>query len=769
MHQRKAHAHTLIGFFHHAVVPAGHGSGALVVGDVLAIQPVVPEAGPDAIVTALVPAQAERGAIGRDPAPAHARTRVTCPGKGQQRVAHRPPRSGQRPADLTEVAIDRRATQPVVDGVTLSGSQIKGPAAALPTQRQHAAVRRLRTTIAGGERLPVGGAANKLAATEIRGITPLVVLLERARIHADALHPRKGGAVLPRGIDVQQRRLGTQFGRARRTVVLAPTVVVHQRHMGIALAIQRIDVAAQAACQPVVVILLPAGQRQCTVVSWRHGSTLEQLRIGHRCSVKVQRPLRVIRRHQAGSAAPQQGIGASLLRCYLVEHSCRLVVFAQGHPDSRQAPLGVAVIGSQLRYLHSQHVPGLCQVAFGHRAFDQAKARLGLPRLHGKHALVITARLARLTIGRRPVSQQHQVIGAAFATRQAGLEQAGRFSRTALCLQLLCRSQGHAAADTLLQRMHVSVPGPLRHRAQAVQSQRIAVTGLQEQAMGITGRWIARLALYDPGECRIGFGGAPQVTQAVGQLIDQPWLIGCQGRGLAQHLAGRRPVLTLHGLVTLLAQACEFQAAAQAGELCLLPKRQAVEVRPRLVGRLRLVHTHQAAHGTFVIRCHAPNLQELPLGGSGIALGQRDIRQAQQGVFLFRALLASLLVEGAGRAQVFRLQCPLPFAEQGPILAGRLQVLPLADPVSVLFLGTCRPERRIGVFVAALAHQRIAQCPLQAGIIRILAQCPTQLCFGFSVAALVEQCQAPSASLPGRVGQQFALLLQSLAGLRLQR
>ncbi|MNJ72713.1 hypothetical protein D3C77_694110 [compost metagenome] len=81
VHQRKAHAHTLIGFFHHAMVPAGHGPGALVVGDVFAIQPVVPEAGPDAVVTALVPAQAERGAIGRDPTPAHARARVTCPGK----------------------------------------------------------------------------------------------------------------------------------------------------------------------------------------------------------------------------------------------------------------------------------------------------------------------------------------------------------------------------------------------------------------------------------------------------------------------------------------------------------------------------------------------------------------------------------------------------------------------------------------------------------------------------------------------------------------
>ncbi|MNJ56523.1 hypothetical protein D3C77_520730 [compost metagenome] len=219
----------------------------------------------------------------------------------------------------------------------------------------------------------------------------------------------------------------------------------------------------------------------------------------------------------------------------------------------------------------------------------------------------------------------------------------------------------------------------------------------------------------------------------------------------------------------MLAQACEFQAAAQAGELRLLPRRQAGQVRPRLVGRLRLVHAHQAAHGTFVIRCHAPNLQELPLGGGCIALGQRDIRQAQQGVLLLRALLACLLVEGTGSAHVFRLQCPLTFVEQGPILAGRLQVLPLADPVGVLLLGTCRPERRIGVFVAALAHQRIAQCTLQAGIIRILAQRPAQLCFGFSVAALVEQCQAPLASLPGRVGQQFALLLQGLAGLRLQR
>ncbi|EJT82988.1 hypothetical protein PPS11_41170 [Pseudomonas putida S11] len=79
------------------------------------------------------------------------------------------------------------------------------------------------------------------------------------------------------------------------------------------------------------------------------------------------------------------------------------------------------------------------------------------------------------------------------------------------------------------------------------------------------------------------------------------------------------------------------------------------------------------------------------------------------------------------------------------------------------------PERRIGVFVAALAHQRIAQCTLQAGIIRILAQRPAQLCFGFSVTAFFKQRLAPLTCLPGRVGQQFTLLLQGLAGLRLQR
>ncbi|MNM76985.1 hypothetical protein D3C81_888260 [compost metagenome] len=93
----------------------------------------------------------------------------------------------------------------------------------------------------------------------------------------------------------------------------------------------------------------------------------------------------------------------------------------------------------------------------------------------------------------------------------------------------------------------------------------------------------------------------------------------------------------------------------------------------------------------------------------------------------------------------------------------------MADPVGVLFLGTRCPERRIGVCIAALAHQRIAQGTVQAGILRVLAQCPTQLCFGFSVTALVEQRLATLARLPGRVGKQFALLLQVLVGLRQQR
>ncbi|MNE20182.1 hypothetical protein D3C80_1132900 [compost metagenome] len=101
--------------------------------------------------------------------------------------------------------------------------------------------------------------------------------------------------------------------------------------------------------------------------------------------------------------------------------------------------------------------------------------------------------------------------------------------------------------------------------------------------MGIAGSRVARLVLHQPGECRIGLSGAPLVAQAVGQLIDQPWLIGGQGSSLGQRLAGRRPVLALQGFVTLLTQACEFQAAAQAGELCLLPGWQAGQVRPRLV------------------------------------------------------------------------------------------------------------------------------------------------------------------------------------------
>ncbi|MNM76987.1 hypothetical protein D3C81_888280 [compost metagenome] len=74
---------------------------------------------------------------------------------------------------------------------------------------------------------------------------------------------------------MQQGRLGAQFGCARRTVVLAPAVVMHQGHVGIALSIQGIDIAAQAARQPVIGVLLAAGQRQRAVVPWRHSGTLE--------------------------------------------------------------------------------------------------------------------------------------------------------------------------------------------------------------------------------------------------------------------------------------------------------------------------------------------------------------------------------------------------------------------------------------------------------------------------------------------------------------
>ncbi|MNM76986.1 hypothetical protein D3C81_888270 [compost metagenome] len=217
----------------------------------------------------------------------------------------------------------------------------------------------------------------------------------------------------------------------------------------------------------------------------------------------------------------------------------------------------------------------------------------------------------------------------------------------ALRLQLLRRGQGHAAPNTLLQPVHFSVPGPLRHRTQAVQGQGISVAGLQEQAVGIAGRRVTGLALHQLGECRVGLTGAPQVAQAVGQLIDQPGLIRGQGIGLAQRLAGRRPVFALQRFITLLAQTRQLQATAQAGELHLLPGWQAVQVRLRLVGRLRLVHTHQATHGTFVIRCHTPYLQELPLGRSGIAFSQRNIRQAQQGVFFLGTLLACLQVQRA--------------------------------------------------------------------------------------------------------------------------
>lgn len=75
----------------------------------------------------------------------------------------------------------------------------------------------------------------------------------------------------------------------------------------------------------------------------------------------------------------------------------------------------------------------------------------------------------------------------------------------------------------------------------------------------------------------------------------------------------------------------------------------------------------------------------------------------------------------------------------------------------------------MGVFMAALAHQRITQGPMQAGIARVLAQCAAQLRFRFGIKALVEQCLTPLTGLPCRVGQQLALLLQGLAGLCQQR
>ncbi|MNH24101.1 hypothetical protein D3C79_840180 [compost metagenome] len=85
---------------------------------------------------------------------------------------------------------------------------------------------------------------------------------------------------------------------------------------------------------------------------------------------------------------------------------------------------------------------------------------------------------------------------------------------------------------------------------------------------------------------------------------------------------------------------------------------------------MRLVHAQQATHGTFVIRRHAPYLQQLPLGSRSITFGQRDIRQAEQGKFVCRALLACLPVQRTSGAQVLCLQRSLSLAEQGPIPAG---------------------------------------------------------------------------------------------------
>ncbi|GHS82014.1 hypothetical protein PAGU2196_28480 [Pseudomonas sp. PAGU 2196] len=79
---------------------------------------------------------------------------------------------------------------------------------------------------------------------------------------------------------------------AAQVLVVAP---VHQRHANAHTLVSFFLIA----------VLLSAGERHCAVVPWRHRRRVKQLRIGHRCSVKAQRPLRVVLRHQAGGVATQ--------------------------------------------------------------------------------------------------------------------------------------------------------------------------------------------------------------------------------------------------------------------------------------------------------------------------------------------------------------------------------------------------------------------------------------------------------------------------------
>ncbi|MNP31945.1 hypothetical protein D3C76_1250920 [compost metagenome] len=113
-HGRGTDAQLFVDAVDQPVIVAAHGTPAFVVFDVLALQPMVAEAGPHTIVQAPITAQAQGKSGSRHATPADAGARVLGAGVRQQRVIHRPPRTGQRPADAVGLAIEGDAAQQIL-------------------------------------------------------------------------------------------------------------------------------------------------------------------------------------------------------------------------------------------------------------------------------------------------------------------------------------------------------------------------------------------------------------------------------------------------------------------------------------------------------------------------------------------------------------------------------------------------------------------------------------------------------------------------------
>ena len=102
--------------------------------------------------------------------------------------------------------------------------------------------------------------------------------------------------------------------------------------------------------------------------------------------------------------------------------------------------------------------------------------------------------------------------------------------------------------------------------------------------MGITRLRVGRMPLQQLGKGGIGLADTPLLTKAAGELVNQPGFIWRQLDCPLQRWTCRCPILPLYGCIGFAAQLLQFQAAAQAGEHCLLPRWQAVKVGTRLVG-----------------------------------------------------------------------------------------------------------------------------------------------------------------------------------------